>query len=465
MAFQDATNDPVERFVNGINSADLQLALGAFSSTAELIDDGKTFRDDGIKLFLEHGIIGHKGSIKILTREILPDDRVYLHVMMDGDFAEEYGITEPFSLFLVFTIKENKILHLDMGDVDPKKESMWTVYAASGNLNDPLSSIRIRKRNIPEPKEGYIRVKMQAAGLNFHDIFTLRGLGMHKIQYPMILGNEGAGVLDDGTEVVLYPGAGDPDFKGDETIDPKRHVLGEIEQGTLAEYVWVPKRNVVIRPSGIDAKTASVMGIAWLTAYRMLFVNAKLRPGQTVLVQGSSGGEFTKSRSLSQVLMLAIGVTTALIQLGSAAGFRVWTTGRTEAKRKLAESLGAERTFEPLATLPYLVDAVFDASGAATINHSIGSTKPGGTVVLCGIHSGSGTGTAEIDLGPLLVHQIKLTGVFIGTKEEFVDLLNFVNIKGIKPHIGKVLPLEKADEGFKDIYEGRTQGKIVVSIS
>ncbi|KAK5064450.1 hypothetical protein LTR84_000283 [Exophiala bonariae] len=448
MAVQTMPDDPVERYVRGINSADLQLALGAFSSTAELIDDGKTFKDDGIKQFLEHGIIAHHGSVKVITRDVLPDGNVYLHVMMDGDFAEEFGITEPFSLFLVFRIRENKIQHLDMGDVDPKKGSIRTVYAASANLNDPLSSIRIRKRNILEPKEGYVRVKMQAAGLNFHDIFTLRGLSMQKMQYPMILGNEGAGVLDDGTEVALYPGLGDPDFKGDETIDPRRHVLGEIEQGTLAEYTWVPKRNVITRPSGMDAQTASVMGIAWLTAYRMMFVNAKLRPGQTVLVQGSSGG-----------------VTTALIQLGSAAGLRIWTTGRTEAKRKLAESLGADRTFEPLSTLPCLVDAVFDASGPATINHSIQSTKPGGTVVLCGIHSGTGPSTAEVDLLSLMVNQITLTGVYIGTREEFVDLLNFVDSKGIKPYIGKVLPLEKADEGLRDIYEGRTQGKIVVAIS
>lgn len=290
MTTPTSTNDPVEKFINGINSADLQLALSAFSSDAEIVDDGKTFIGDGIKMFLGHGIIGHKANLKVLAREILPDGRAYLEGMLDGDFAEEFGITEPFRLFHAFKIKDNKIQHLDMGDVDPRKESIRTVYAASGNLSDPLSSIRIGKRNVPEPKEGYVRVKMQAVGVNYHDLFTLRGLGMHKIQFPMILGNEGAGVLDDGTEVALYPGLGDPDFKGDETIDPKRHVLGEIEQGTLAEYIWVPKRNAVPRPSGLDANAASVMGIAWLTAYRMMFVSAKLRPGQTVLVQGSSGG-------------------------------------------------------------------------------------------------------------------------------------------------------------------------------
>lgn len=126
--------------------------------------------------------------------------------------------------------------------------------------------------------------------------------------------------------------------------------------------------------------------------------------------------------------------------------------------------LGAERTFEPLTKLPYLVDAAFDTSGAATISHSLSSVKPGGTVVSCGIHSKGGSTEVNIDLLHLLANQTILTGVYTGTREEFVDLLNFVAVKGIKPHIGKVLPLERADEGLQDIWEGKTEGKIVVTI-
>lgn len=157
-------------------------------------------------------------------------------------------------------------------------------------------------------------------------------------------------------------------------------------------------------------------------------------------------------------------MTTALIQLGSAAGFRVWATGRTEAKRALATRLGAERTFEPLAELPCRVDAVFDTSGAVTISHSLASVKPGGTVVSCGIHAGGAAKDVTIDLLRLFVDQITLTGVYAGTREEFVDLLSFVVAKGIKPHIGKVLPLERTEEGLRDIWAGKTDGKIVVAL-
>ena len=241
-------------------------------------------------------------------------------------------------------------------------------------------------------------MRMRAVSLKFHDVFTLRGVGVHGIRFPMVLGNEGAGVLEDGIDVAIYRNLStDPDFKGDETIDPHRHVFGELVQGNLAEYAIIPRRNAVPRPKVMDAKSASVMGTAWLTAYRMLFTKANLRAGQTILVPGSSGGEF--SWTLCYVLLakkLSTGATTALIQPGSAAGHRVWATGRTEAKRTLAKSLGAERTFEPLAKLPHLVDAAFDTSGVATISRSLASVKPGGTVVSCGINSGAAYGDVPI---------------------------------------------------------------------
>lgn len=264
--------------------------LSAFASDAEIVDDGKNFKGDAIRMFCEHGIIGHHGRVQVLGQELQADGKSFTHIKMDGDFAKEFGIHEPFDLFLVATMKNDKIHHLNMGDVDPRKPTMRTVYASAASPSDPLSTLRIVERNVPEVKEGWVRVKMEAIGLNFHDIFTLRGIAMHEIRFPMILGNEGAGVLEDGTEIAIYPTMGDPDFKGDETLDPTRHVFSEKVQGTLAEYVVVPKRNVVPRPKGLNANSASVMGIAWLTAYRMLFTQAKVRAGQTILVQGSSGG-------------------------------------------------------------------------------------------------------------------------------------------------------------------------------
>jgi NADPH:quinone reductase-like Zn-dependent oxidoreductase len=155
------------------------------------------------------------------------------------------------------------------------------------------------------------------------------------IVFPMILGNNGAGTLDDGTEVIIYPLMGAPDWRNDETLDPDWNIFSQRVPGTFADYVAVPCRNAIPRPSGISALEASVMGTAWLTAYRMLFTKSGLKPGQTMLVQGGSGG-----------------VATALIQLGRAAGIEVWATSRTTKGRELAERLGAHRTFASGEKLP-----------------------------------------------------------------------------------------------------------------
>ncbi|UKZ54235.1 hypothetical protein TrVGV298_008042 [Trichoderma virens] len=302
--------------------------------------------------------------------------------------------------------------------VSSETKTMLAVYAANGDAENPLAGLKVGQVPLPKVPEGWLRVKVEAATVNWHDVFTLKGIGHHSLTFPIVLGCEGVGTLEDGSRVILYPVMISPGYIGDETKDEKRNVFSELVDGTLAEYVAVPPANILPLPKEIDSVSGAVLGIAWLTAYRMLFTKSGLRPGQTMLVQGSSGG-----------------VTTALIQLGVAAGMRVWTTGRSAEKRKLAESLGAERTFEAGEKLPTLVDAVFDTSGTATWKHTVASVKTGG------IH-----------------------GVYAGTLDEFRDLISFVAAKKIKPCVGNVLPLSEAVEAVKSIHEGRTQGKVVLTV-
>jgi NADPH:quinone reductase-like Zn-dependent oxidoreductase len=267
--------------------------------------------------------------------------------------------------------------------------------------------------------------------------------GKKPLVFPLILGSEACGTLEDGTEVVLYPVMGDPFYRGDITLDPNRHFIGEEIQGTLAEYIIVPRENAIPRPKELPTLSAAVLGVAWLTAYRMLFTRSGIRAGQKMLVQGSSGG-----------------VATALIQLGAAASMQVWTTGRTAEKRELALKLGAKRTFLPGEELPEQVDVVFDMSGKSTFAHSLRSVKLGGTVVTSGIHSG---GIVPLELMRVFVDQVDVRGCYAGTLDEFQNLLSFVAVKGIVPHIGQVLPMEKAPEGLKNLKEGKTMGKIVLT--
>jgi NADPH:quinone reductase-like Zn-dependent oxidoreductase len=318
---------------------------------------------------------------------------------------------------------------------------MFAVYAAEPNADAPLESLTVGERPDPEVPEGWVAVTVTAASLNMHDLWTLRGVGIKPEQFPMILGCDGAGKLADGTDVVLHSVIPSPGWGGEETLDPKRTLLTEKHQGTFAETVVVPKRNAVPMPAGLSAAQAAVMGTAWLTAYRMLFVKSGLRPGQTMLVQGASGG-----------------VSTALVQLGRAAGMRVWVTGRSDEKRALAEKLGAHASFASGERLPEKVDAVFETVGDATWSHSMRALRPGGVIVVSGATSGPNPGA---DLQRLFFLQLSVIGSTMGTRDELADLLTFVATSGISPEIGLELPMEQAEQGFRAMLDGETAGKIV----
>src|ERR1700676_5599452 len=292
---------------------------------------------------------------------------------------------------------------------------MLAVYATHADPNDPLAALKIGERPEPHVPEGWLRVKITHASLNRHDLFTLRGISGHPegITYPIILGNDGAGTLDDGTPVVIYPVMGSDDWRDDETLDPHWHIFSEFVPGTFADYVAVPKRNAIVLPEGLSAINAAGLGTDWLTAYRALFTKSKLKPGETLLVQGASGG-----------------MATALIQLGRAAGFEIWTTSRDAASRALAERLGAHRTFDANEPLPRKVRAVVDSIGTASWDHSLASVARGGTVVVTGGTTGM---HVELSLLPLISGQITICGSIMGTLQDMKNMMSFIAGAGIVP--------------------------------
>ena len=137
---------------------------------------------------------------------------------------------------------------------------MFSVYATHADVNDPLSALRIGEQPEPHVLEGWTRVKVSHASLNRHDLFTLRGITAHPegIPFPIIMGNDGAGTLDDGTPVVIYPVIGSDDWRDDETLDPRWHIFSELVPGTFADYVAVPKRNAIVLPEGLSLETLTL---------------------------------------------------------------------------------------------------------------------------------------------------------------------------------------------------------------
>ncbi|MBA3523345.1 MAG: zinc-binding dehydrogenase [Geodermatophilaceae bacterium] len=321
---------------------------------------------------------------------------------------------------------------------------MLAAYVCAPSPDDPLSVLEVGDRPEPEVPDDWTTVQIKAAGLNHHDVFSLRGVGLPAERMPMILGCDGAGLDAEGNEVLIHAVVSSPGWSGDETLDPKRSLLSERHQGTFAERVAVPKANVLPKPAELSMAEAACLSTAWLTAYRMLFVKSGLKPGQTVLVQGASGG-----------------VATALIVLAKAAGFRVWVTGRSEAKRTKAVELGAEQAFETGARLPDRVDAVMETVGEATWGHSLKSLKPGGTLVVSGSTSGP---NPKADLARVFFLQLNVVGSTMGTRDELLSLISFCRTSGVRPVIAQTLPLADARDGFAAMIDGDTAGKIVFTI-
>lgn len=319
---------------------------------------------------------------------------------------------------------------------------MFAVYAESLSTDDPLSGLRTGERPDPVAEDGWTTVDVKATALNHHDLWSLKGVGLKEQALPMTLGCDAAGVDEDGNEVVVHAVVSDPSWSGDETLDPRRSLLSERYQGTFADKVVVPRRNVVPKPASLSFEEAACLPTAWLTAYRMLFTQGGLKPGDSVLVQGAGGG-----------------VATALVALARAGGLRVFATSRDEAKRGRALDLGAHEVFESNARLPQRVDAVMETVGKATWSHSIKSLRPGGALVISGATSGPDPDNAE--LTRVFFLQLRVIGSTMGTRSELAALTELLDVSGVRPVIDRVLPLENARDGFAAMAAGDLFGKVV----
>ena len=319
---------------------------------------------------------------------------------------------------------------------------MFAVYAESFSSDEPLSGLVVGERPDPVAEGGWTTVRVKAAALNHHDLWSLQGVGLREEALPMVLGCDAAGLDEDGNEVVVHSVVSDPSWTGDETLDPKRSLLSERHQGTFADVVVVPRRNVVPKPVSLSFEEAACLPTAWLTAFRMLFTQGGLKPGDSVLVQGAGGG-----------------VATALISLARAGGLRVYATSRDETKRQRAVELGAHEAFETGARLPRRVDAVMETVGAATWSHSVKALRAGGTIVISGATSGPNPDNAE--LTRVFFLQLRVIGSTMGTRGELASLVELLDVSGVRPVIDRVLPMEQAADGFAAMASGDLFGKVV----
>lgn len=322
---------------------------------------------------------------------------------------------------------------------------MLAVQCISQSSDDPLSGLSIRDIAEPEPPEGWIPVTLRSAALNHHDIWSLRGVGLRPDQLPMTLGTDAAGVLDDGTEVLIYPVVSDAAAGGgDETLDPGRTMFSEKHQGLFSERFVVPADNVIPKPAAMSWEIAACLPTAWLTAYRMLTTRSGLTGPSNVMVQGAGGG-----------------VATAAITLAKALGHTVFCTSRDPERGKRALDLGADHFLASGERPPVKMDLVVETVGAATWEHSLRALRPGGRIVVSGATSGP---NPPADLNRVFFLQLSVVGSTMGTRAEMAEMLDLIAAKGIEPEIDSVLPLERARDHFEAMHRGTVFGKLVLTV-
>jgi NADPH:quinone reductase-like Zn-dependent oxidoreductase len=345
---------------------------------------------------------------------------------------------------------------------------MLAVYASAAGGDDPLANLAVGELPAPVPRAGWALVKVRAASLNHHDIWTLRGVSSSPVTPPQILGCDASGEIaayggepapgapSVGARVVVYPIVTCGHCLAclaDEPLGCRSfRMLSEGSlAGALAEYVEIPVTNLVALPDQVSFADAACLPTAYLTAYRALFVRAGLRPGMSVLVQGASGG-----------------VATACILLGRLAGITVFATSRDEAKRALAVDLGAEAAF-PVeretaraivgATGGIGVDAVVDTVGEPTWDLSLRAVRPGGVVVVPGSTGGP---NPPAQLNRIFFRGITVAGTTMGTRGELRRLVDLTATGALRPLIGSTHPLRDARDAFAEMAAGETRGKIVL---
>ncbi|OLT31663.1 hypothetical protein BJF79_00165 [Actinomadura sp. CNU-125] len=315
---------------------------------------------------------------------------------------------------------------------------MRAAYVTAPSADDPAGAVEVGDLDVPGPPDGWCRVDVRAGALNMHDVWTLRGVAGGPAGTPRVLGSDGAGVCD-GRDVLVYPVLPVPGRTVGHT-----ELLGDRGHGLLAEQAVVPAAGLVPKPAHLTWEEAAALPTAWLTAYRMLFTKARLRAGQSVLVQGAGGG-----------------VSTAVIALAKAAGASVAVTSRSAAKRERALRAGADAALRTDERVPEPVDVVIESVGPATFDHSTRSVGPGGTIVVCGASTGF---TAPLHLARLFAREITVHGSTMGTREEFADLVGFVERHRLRPVIDRTAGLADVPALVRRMLGGDAFGKLCVTV-
>ena len=315
---------------------------------------------------------------------------------------------------------------------------------------------------MPRPGPGQVLVRVEAVSLNYRDLLVVRGMYNPKMRLPRIPCSDGAGeIVEAGAGVAGFK-AGDRVagifmqrwLEGALTAEKSHQALGGDVDGMLAEYVVLDAGGVVRVPAHLSYTEASTLPCAAVTAWHALAHAAKVKPGETVLTQGTGG-----------VSMFAL-------QFARMMGARVLGTSSSNEKIGRARALGldgavnyrerpdwAEWVLEQ--TGGEGVDAVIEVGGAGTFNQSLKAVRVGGTVAQIGVLSQA---TEAISVIPILHKQIHVQGIYVGSRRMFEEMNAAISHAGLHPVVDRVYPFAEARTAMESMAAGSHLGKIVVAV-
>jgi zinc-binding alcohol dehydrogenase/oxidoreductase len=310
------------------------------------------------------------------------------------------------------------------------------------------------------PVKDQVLVRLHNAALNHRDVWLIREQ-TQSFPNGVVLGSDGSGVVEEvgedanplliGAEVIINPSlnwGNNAYVQGDSF-----KILGFPDHGTFSDYILIPKQYVFEKPEHLSFPEASAVPLSGLTAYRALFSKARLRAQEKVLITGIGGGAALWA-----------------LQFAVAYKAKTYVTSGSEEKLSKAKELGAISGFnykDPLWAENAQketggFDIIIDSAGGKDFNKLLELALPGGRIVNFGRTAGNIT---ELSTRTLYWKQISIFGTTMGTRDEFLSMLDFVESRSIKPVIDTILPLEKAREGFQRMEEGNQFGKIIFQIS
>lgn len=319
------------------------------------------------------------------------------------------------------------------------------------------------------PGKGEVMVRLRSAALNRLDLFVVNGLPGTTLEFPHVLGSDGAGEVEavgtgvsdfrSGDRVMLNPGVScgicPACLGGEESLCAHFSVLGEHRGGTVTEYVVLPAENLARVPDGMPWDRAAAFSLATLTAWRMLTTRARLAAGETVLIWGIGGG-----------------VAMAALQVAVLLGARAIVTSRSDEKLAIAAGHGATAMINQVASdVPAIVreltgglgaDVVVDSVGEETWRRSQRALRRGGRLVTCGATTGP---HISLDMRRLFWHQWSLLGSTLGNHREYAEIVRLAHQGKLWPMIDRSVPLSESRSALERLHRGEQTGKLVIEVA